>query len=251
MILTQSEKFPCIRTAGLDGLLISFADTMAEPSNRAALAFCDAIDTCTWEGVIETSASLASAYVRFDPLQLPHADIQARVEQVLRERDWYQAPLPAGRRLWQVPTVYGGPLAPQLGEAAAAAGLSPSEAIQRLSETRVRVLTIGFAPGQPYLGPLGPEFNIPRLKELTPIVPEGALVLAISQFVLFSGPTPTGWRHVGQTAFRCFRPDAPQSFALRPGDEMQFLSVAQDELEELRNKDTDGAGGATCQEIPS
>ena len=31
------------------------------------------------------------------------------------------------------------------------------------------------------------------LQELTPMVPEGALVLAISQFVLFSGPTPTGW----------------------------------------------------------
>ncbi len=169
---------------------------------------------------------------------------------MLQEHDWYQAPLPAGRRLWQVPTVYGGAIAPQLDEAAVAAGLSPTEAIKRLSNTRVRVLTIGFAPGQPYLGPLGPEFNIPRLKELTPMVPEGALVLAISQFVLFSGPTPTGWRHVGQTAFRCFRPEAEQSFALRPGDEMQFLPISRDELEAIRTAE-DGTGGATCTEIPT
>ncbi len=169
---------------------------------------------------------------------------------MLQEHDWYQAPLPAGRRLWQVPTVYGGAIAPQLDEAAVAAGLSPTEAIKRLSNTRVRVLTIGFAPGQPYLGPLGPEFNIPRLKELTPMVPEGALVLAISQFVLFSGPTPTGWRHVGQTAFRCFRPEAEQSFALRPGDEMQFLPISRDELEAIRAT-RDNTGGATCTEIPS
>lgn len=250
MTHTQADPFPRIRTAGLDGLLISFADTMAEPSNRAALAFRNAIDSSDWDWVIETSASLASAYVRFDPTRLEHSEIRARVQQVLQQRDWYHAPLPTGRHLWQVPTVYGGDLAPQLDEAAAVAGLSTAEAIRRLSETRVRVLTIGFAPGQPYLGPLGPEFNIPRLKELTPMVPEGALVLAISQFVLFSGPTPTGWRHVGQTSFRCFRPEAAQSFALRPGDEMQFLPVSREELEDIRARNTDGAGGATCQEIP-
>ncbi|MES0826401.1 5-oxoprolinase subunit B family protein [Ruegeria sp. SCP11] len=247
---THASAFPCIRTVGLDGLLVSFADTMAEPSNRAALAFRNAIDTLRWDGVIETSASLASTYIRFDPLVLPHLEMRRQVGQVLHQQDWYQAALPAGRHLWQVPTVYGGDLAPQLDEAAAAAGLSPTEAIKRLSETRVRVLTIGFAPGQPYLGPLGPEFNIPRLKELTPMVPEGALVLAISQFVLFSGPTPTGWRHVGQTAFRCFRPEAEQSFALRPGDEMQFLSVTREELESVQSTN-DGSGGATCEEIPA
>ena len=250
MTPTIAPSFPCIRTVGLDGLLVSFGDTMAEPSNRAALAFRNSIDSCGWEGVIETSASLASAYIRFDPLTLPHADIQQRVDGVLRQQNWYEAPLPPGRRLWQVPTVYGGELAPQLDEAAAAAGLSPSEAIERLGASRVRVLTIGFAPGQPYLGPLGPEFNIPRLKELNPMVPEGALVLAISQFVLFSGPTPTGWRHVGQTAFRCFRPEAEQSFALRPGDEMQFFPVTRKELEQIRESN-DGSGGATCQEIPA
>jgi 5-oxoprolinase (ATP-hydrolysing) subunit B len=49
----------------------------------------------------------------------------------------------------------------------------------------VRVLAVGFAPGQPYLGPLGEEWNLPRLKALQQ-VPAGALVQAISQFVLFS-----------------------------------------------------------------
>lgn len=248
MTATHAHPFPSIRTVGQDGLLVSFADTMAESSNRAALAFRNAIDLLECDGVIETSASMASAYIRFDPVALSHVEIHRQVEQILHQQDWYQAPLPAGRRLWRVPTVYGGELAPQLDEAAAAAGLSPSEAIKRLSESRVRVLTIGFAPGQPYLGPLGSEFDIPRLKELTPMVPEGALVLAISQFVLFSGPTPTGWRHVGQTAFRCFRPEAEQSFALRPGDEMEFPPISHAELDNIRETN-DASGGATCEDI--
>ncbi|SDX09342.1 sensor histidine kinase inhibitor, KipI family [Ruegeria halocynthiae] len=249
--MTHVLNFPLVRTVGFDGLLVTFADTMTEASNRAALAFRSAIEKLELSGVLETSASLASAYIRFDPTRLPHTDVDDQVMQLLDQRDWYRAPLPDGRRLMQVPTVYGTDLAPQLDEAAAAAGLSAADAIERLSQTRVRVLTIGFAPGQPYLGPLGPEFNIPRLKELTPMVPEGALVLAISQFVLFSGPTPTGWRHMGQTAFRCFRPEMAQSFALNPGDEMQFVPVSRDELEGIRATCTDGSGGATCTEIPA
>ncbi|WP_299946724.1 allophanate hydrolase subunit 1 [uncultured Ruegeria sp.] len=249
--MTTDTQFPLMRTVGFDGLLVTFAQTMSEPSNRAALAFRGAVEAQQMDGVFETSASLASAYVRFDPSQLSHYDIKKQLRALLDSRDWYSAPLPSGRRFWKVPTVYGTDLAPQLEDAAFAAGLDPAEAIERLSQSRVRVLTIGFAPGQPYLGPLVPEFNIPRLKELTPMVPEGALVLAISQFVLFSGPTPTGWRHVGQTAFSCFRPEMEQSFALNHGDEMQFVSVSRDALEDIRATCTDGTGGASCEEIPA
>lgn len=247
--MTLASPFPLVRTVGIDGVLVTFADTMTEAANRAALAFRSQVDRLHWGGVMETSASLGSAYIRFDTQVLTHTEIAHRLQDLLKQQDWYSTPLPNGRRLWRVPTVYGTDLAPQLSEAAAAAGLDPDEAIRRLSQTRVRVLTIGFAPGQPYLGPLGPEFNIPRLQDLNPMVPEGALVLAISQFVLFSGPTPTGWRHVGQTAFRCFRPEMEQSFALNPGDEMLFVPVSRAELERIQSNNADGSGGATCQEI--
>lgn len=249
--MTTTYSYPVIRPVGFDGALVTFSQRMTEPSNRAALAYRSAIEQQGWCEILETSASLTSAYVRFDPLRMPYAEAELRLNQLLGQRDWYSAALPAGRRLWRVPTVYGTELAPQLDEAADAAGLTPTEAIQRISQTKVRVLTIGFAPGQPYLGPLGPEFDIPRLPTLTPMVPEGALVLAIAQMVLFSGPTPTGWRHVGQTAFRCFRPDQEQSFALRPGDEMLFEPVSRAELEAIGARDTDGSGGATCTEIAS
>ncbi len=249
--MTLTPTFPAIRNVGFDGALVTFADTMSDTANRAALAFRAALDALGLSGVVETSASLGSAYVRYDPQRLTHGEITASLHQLLEQQDWYATPLPTGRRLWRVPTVYGSDLAPQLDEAAAAAGLSTAEAIRRLSQSRVRVLTIGFAPGQPYLGPLGPEFDIPRLQELNPMVPEGALVLAISQFVLFSGPTPTGWRHIGQTAFRCFRPEMEETFTLRPGDELQFDPVSRDELQSIRTNNEDGLGGATCHEIAS
>ncbi|WP_298855414.1 carboxyltransferase domain-containing protein [uncultured Ruegeria sp.] len=247
--MARHFQFPLVRTVGFDGALVTFADTMSETANRAALAFRSEVDRLQWVEVTESSASLGSAFVRFDTQRVSHQQMLRKLEDLVGQKDWYTTPLPTGRRLWRVPTVYGTDLAPQLDDAAAAAGLTPEDAIRRLGQSRVRVLTIGFAPGQPYLGPLAPEFNIPRLQNLTPMVPEGALVLAISQFVLFSGPTPTGWRHVGQTNFRCFRPDVTETFPLRPGDELLFEPATREELEHIRANNNDGAGGATCEEI--
>lgn len=237
---------PVIRAAGLDGVLVSFATELSEPANRAALAFASAVGRAGIDGVEECAPSLVSVFVRFDPLHLRLETLTRRLTSLLSGQDWYNAPLPDGRRFVQVPTVYGTDLAPQLEEAAQAAGLSPEAAQQTLSDARVRVQTIGFAPGQPYLGLLPQEWDIPRQTALTKAVPEGALVVAIRQLVLFSVSSPTGWRHVGQTALKLFRPDSDTPFFLRPGDEVQFVPVSRDVLEQLRD---DPDGGARIEAI--
>ena len=239
--MTAPEQiWPRIRTVGIDGVLVSFADALSEPANRAALSFRAAVDGAAWDGVEETSMSLVSTFLRFDPLHLSHAQLISDLEQLAASQDWYAADLPAGRRLYRVPTVFGTDLAPQLEEAAAAAGLTVEEAVRSITETRVRVQTIGFAPGQPYLGQLPEAWDIPRQQELTPKVAEAALVVAIRQLVIFSVSTPTGWRQIGQTAFRLFRPESDEPFMLRPGDEVEFLSISPEEYRNIKKRDPDG-----------
>lgn len=227
--------FPRIDHVGIDGALVRFADHLDEPANRAALAFRAALERASWPGVEECATSLVSTYLRFDPLHLSHAALRADLQALLAGQDWYTAPLPEGRKLLRIPTVYGTDLAPQLAEAAAAAGMTEAQAITALSASQTRVTTIGFAPGQPYLGTLSPEWDIPRQTALTPRVPVGALVLAIRQLVLFSVTSPTGWRHVGQTAARLFQPDTQTPFLLRPGDEVQFPAVSRAEFEAIQS----------------
>ena len=237
----QDTGWPLIRTVGFDGLLVSFGDTLSEPANRAALAFRSALEVENWDGIEETSTSLVSAYLRFDPLVLPHTEIRAKLETLLKTRDWYETLLPSGRTLWRVPTSFEGAAAPQLAEAASAAGLSEADAISSITSTQVRVQTIGFAPGMPYLGELPEAWNIPRQTNLTDQVPAGGLCVAIRQLVLFPVATPTGWRHIGQTALQLFRPDAEGPFLLRPGDEVIFHVVS---TETLSNMADDPLGGA-------
>ena len=146
------NDWPRIRSVGLSGLLITFAEKMSEPANRAALAFRAAVEKQDWPEVTETSTSLVSTFVQFEVSQDAIAKMTNRLRDLLQTRDWFAEALPAGRTLWHVPTVYGTDLAAQLEEAADAAGLDPDAAIAELSQSRVRVLTIGFAPGQPYMG---------------------------------------------------------------------------------------------------
>lgn len=243
---SRAQAMPRIRTAGVDGMLVTFGDSLSEPANRAALAFRAEIERQAWEGVEESTTSLVSAYLRFDPLHLGHAELKRKLVTLLAERDWYEAPLPSGRRLWRIPAVFGSDLGPQLEQAAQAADVSPEQAVKDFTETRVRVQTIGFAPGQPYLGELPEAWNIPRQSTLTSRIPEGALAVAIRQLVLFSVSTPTGWQHVGQTAIRLFDPDAEEPFLLRPGDEVEFVET---DAETLSNMRSDRHGGAESRDL--
>ena len=244
--MRASAAFPRIGRVGLDGLLVSFGDALSEPANRAALAFRAAVERATPEGVEESATSLVSTFLRFDALRIEAEDLHGDLKTLLDSRDWYGADLPDGRRLWRIPTVYGTDLAPQLAEAAEAAGLIAEAAAQEIASARVRVQTIGFAPGQPYLGELPEAWDIPRQTALTDRVPIGALTVAIRQLVLFSVSTPTGWRHIGQTAFRPFRPDAETPFVLRPGDEVIFEATDRETYDRLRE---DGPDGGAVSEV--
>ncbi len=232
---------PTIRTVGFDGFLVTFGNSLSEATNRSALAFRAAVDVAGLDGVLETSTSLVSAYIRFDPLSVAHDRMQSQIEALLADRDWSIEPISSKRTLWRVPVALGGDAGPQLAEAAALAGMSEEEAIQSITGTRLRVQTIGFAPGMPYLGELPLAWDIPRQSQLTAQVPRGGLCVAIRQMVLFPNQTPTGWRHIGQTRIRLFRPESERPFVLSPGDEVAFESVSIESLEAIGDDPDGGA----------
>jgi inhibitor of KinA len=239
--------YPQIATLGVSGLLVQFSDTLSEPVNRAALALRARLEKESWDGIEETSTSLSSVFVRVDPLHVTQANLRRQLETLLQDQDWYAAALPTGRRHWHVPCSFGGTDGPQLGEAADLAHQDAAAAVADIAAHPVQVLTIGFAPGQPYMGSLPAAWDIPRQTSLTAKVPEGALVVAVRQLIIFAADAPTGWRHIGQTAFRCFRPEADDPFALRPGDQVSFDPVPAETLGAIRASDTSGNGGATME----
>jgi inhibitor of KinA len=233
---------PQVLPQGLDGFVVRFGERVSEPANRAALAFRAALDREGWDGIEETAPALVSVFLRFDPRAVDHSAMGARLRALAASRDWHAAQIGGRRRLWRVPAVFGGGEGPQLAEAAALAGVDAAEAVRDLTAAPLRVLAIGFAPGQPYLGELPARWAIPRQTGLTPEVPEGAVTVAVRQVVLFANPSPTGWRWVGRTAFRCFRPETADPFPLRPGDETLFEAVSPEAMARIRAEDSAGGG---------
>ena len=248
--MSKKKIFPAIKSVGINGMLVQFSDKLDEASNRAALSFCDTIRRQNWSFVEEISATLVSTFLRFDIKKVSHEEFTEALCSIISKKDWFEAPLPKGRRHLEIPCVFGGAHGPQLEEAAEEAKLSTQDAIKELTTLKTRVLAVGFAPGQPYLGELPERWNIPRLTTLTRRVPKGALIIAIKQLIIFASPNPTGWRHIGQCAFDCFRPNQKNPFAFNPGDEVSLREISANELSIIKTTDNTGNGGAIISPIP-
>lgn len=238
------RKQPAILPFGQSGVLTRFADATSPDATRAVQTFADAVRGANLHGVVEVAPSLISVLVRFDPAA---TDRQAVTQSLnaLAQAGGEGKSAPATRR-WLVPAAFGGGCGPQLAEFAQAAGRSETQLIKDITGSDLHVLAIGFAPGQPYLGLLPPACDVARQQQLTPRVPAGTLAAALRQLVLFVNDSPTGWRAIGQTAFRPFLRQRSEPFLLRPGDALRLQAVSEDQLRNLWDA-PDGLGGAKCK----
>lgn len=243
----MTEKAPEILPLGVDAVLVRFANQLSGEANSAALAFRSAIESDRPTAITETATSLTSVLVRFDPHGADRARIEEFLGALLATRDWYTAPMPEGRRLWRIPAVFGGAHGPQLEQVADAVGVTSDQAIADLAATELRVMAIGFAPGQPYLGFLGEHWNIPRQTEVNPQVPRGAVVVAVRQVIPFANASPTGWWHIGRTAFRCYSKAGTPPIPLSAGDSVRFDPVPAADFARLQ--ESGPLGGAISELI--
>ena len=123
------ETWPQIKTVGLAGVIVTFSGVLSEPANRAAIAFLAGVRAAEWEEVEESNSTLVSTFLKIDLSVHRPEPIIERLQNLVDSRDWLAAPLPSGRTLWRVPTLFGTDRAPQLAEAAELAGQTIEQAI--------------------------------------------------------------------------------------------------------------------------
>ncbi|HVB94570.1 MAG TPA: carboxyltransferase domain-containing protein [Acidimicrobiales bacterium] len=129
-------------------------------------------------------------------------------------------PLPAPARRIDVPATFDGP---DLGEAAAAAGITADAVVELLTGCELRVAFLGFSPGFPYLVGLPPALEgIHRRATPRTSVPAGSVALAGGFAAIYPHTTPGGWMLVGRTSLPLFDPEVPPYARLRAGDLVRF-----------------------------
>lgn len=242
----RAAHAPEVLPLGQDSLLVRFARAASFEATAACLAFQRAVETLALTGVRDVVPSLTSVSVQFDPSVLDRATLVAAITPLLSEAAT-DALLPAPTRRWHIPVAFGGDFGPQLSEFAEVSGLSEAQILKDAQETELRVLAIGFAPGQPYLGYLPEGWQVPRQRNLTPRVPAGAIATAVRQMVLFTNASTTGWRQIAETGFRPFLQDRAEPFLLRQGDALRLEQVSHDTYRDLKRNDAEGLGGAKCE----
>ena len=104
-------------------------------------------------------------------------------------------------------------------------GISPDQAVQRLTGTELTVAFCGFAPGFAYLRGLDPAWAVPRLSAPRPRVPAGSVALAGEYAGIYPSASPGGWRLVGRTTETLFDVRRQPPALLTPGTRVRLVAA--------------------------
>ena len=209
---------PLILPLGDHGLLVRFGDSLSERANEAAIAFGRRAELAGLLGVVEVVPNLVSVLLNYRPDVIGFERLAGEV-----------------RLLVSGPSVASDAAASHtvrvqfdgedIGEVAAAAGLSATAFVEAHNAAALRVLATGFAPGFIYCGFHSAALHLPRRAEVRRQVPAGTVLFAAGQTAITSTPIPTGWHVIGSTEFRNFGPAWDPPTRVRAGDAVRFEAL--------------------------
>lgn len=226
--------YPMIIDAGDSGAMVLFGDQLDMAINNAVHVFDARLRQQQFGWLSETVPAIHGLLVRYDPLRISAAHLHEQLENLLATENWLQAPPNRQRKIWRLPAHYGEQSGPDIENVATMLALSVQQVIAEHSQTRMRVLMLGFAPGCAYLGALPAHWDLPRLDQVKPEVPLGSLSVAVRQTVFFANAMPTGWHTIARTPFRAFTSKKAPYFHISAGDEISFLPVDYQQFQQLQ-----------------
>jgi KipI family sensor histidine kinase inhibitor len=209
--------------AGDSMLLVEYDERIDLAVNAMAVSLAARIEAAKIVGVRDVVPTYRSVAVYFDPLRTDIGKLSALVES---ESVRTAATTAAAGTTIRIPVCYGGAFGPDLGELAAAAGMSEAQVIDLHAGGTYRVFMMGFLPGFAYLGTLDKRIAAPRRQTPRVRVPAGSVGIAGRQTAVYPVDSPGGWQLVGRTPLRVFDLSRPEPFLLKPGDEVRFYPVA-------------------------
>lgn len=225
-----------LQAVGDSALLVGFDHAISEAIHDQVLTLAQSLHDEPVKGVREIVSGYRTVLIHYDPLII---DFDTLSRAVQPRSGGEPRPRPAGRH-WQVPALYGGLAAYDLGRIARDKELTEEDVIRIHSGSVYRVYMVGFAPGWTFLGGLDPRLFTPRLATPRLEVPAGCISIG-GQQTLVGGPSmPSGWNLIGQTPERLFAPDRENAFLLAAGDRVSFRAIEQEEFDRLAEQAEDG-----------
>lgn len=219
-------------------LTVEFGDEIDPSLNERVIAFADVLRAQGWPGVSDIVPTYRSMTIHVDPLRLDVTTLSDRLFQLART---VPTSRPSVMTRHRIPVLYGGEWGPDLKELADFAKLPVADVISLHASVEYRVYMLGFSPGFPYLGIVPEPLAMPRLATPRTSVPAGSVGIAGSQTGIYPSATPGGWRLIGRTPIRLYRPADAKPFLLSPGDLVRFEPIGPEEFDRFQRKQDDDA----------
>ncbi len=225
--------WPRIRPSGDSAVLVEFENRIDAEVNRAVRALALAIESDPTPGIQEVLPAYRTLMVSYDPSRIEYRDLTEKIDLWMEKASDLDLP---SRRLFHLPTVYGGPHGPDLERVAEMVRLSPEEVIRVFSGTHFMVYFIGFICGLAYLGGLPETLRVPRLATPRTLVPAGSVGLAGGQANAITTDQPSGFNYIGRTFVILYDPKVFPPTPFLPGDEIAFTAVTGEEALKARGR---------------
>jgi inhibitor of KinA len=181
-------------------------------------------------GLRNLHPAYSSLLIKFDALQVRHSELEEILRGYIERLKKVELPEP---RVVEIPVCYGGEYGPDLKDVAGFHGMSEQAAIKLHASREYLVYFLGFAPGFAYLGELPEALVTPRLPSPRKSVPAGSVGIAGSQTGVYPISTPGGWRLLGRTPAKMFRPDRAEMSLLSIGDRVRFVPIPRERFAKL------------------
>jgi len=220
------SEWPKIRPSGDRAILVEFDNRIDPGVNQSVRSLALAMEADRLPGIEEVLPAYRTLMVTYDPLKIGHQLLVQKIQQWIEKAINLDLP---PKRLFKLPTVYGGPHGPDLQRVAGLVHLSPEEVIQIFSQSRFLVYFIGFICGLAYLGGLPEKLRVPRLSTPRTLVPGGSVGFAGGQANAIATDQPSGFNYIGRTFVTLYDPQAFPPIPFQAGDEVVFPPVSEEE----------------------
>lgn len=213
-------------------LLVYFGDQITLEAHKRVRRLLQLLELEPVAGVRNLHPAYCSVLVKFDALRLRHESLQEILRTYIERME--KAALPEPREV-EIPVCYGGEFGPDLNDVARLHGITAQRVIELHAQGRYVVYFLGFVPGFAYLGELPQQLVTPRLTAPRKSVPAGSVGIAANHTGVYPISTPGGWRLLGRTPAKMFRPERKEMSLLAIGDRVRFVPISREQFAKLES----------------
>jgi inhibitor of KinA len=225
---------------GDSALTIDFGNIINEDINQKVLRLFHHLKAIADETILDLVPAYSSLTVYYDVSSFHHPEKSAfeSMADILEELLSKTYSIPEQKsRFFEIPVCYSQKFALDINYISRQNGLSVEEIIQLHTSKTYKVYMLGFLPGFTYMGEV--DRRIEMARKPTPVkLFAGAVGIAGKQTGVYPLESPGGWQIIGRTPVKVFNKENKNPVLFRPGDDVKFYSITEDEFENYQARRT-------------